>query len=330
MAIELPVQITVFERGWLSSNNILLTGGRETVLVDTGYCTHADQTLALVQDALAGRTLDRIVNTHLHSDHCGGNAQLQEAYPSVRIGIAQSQLDNVRYWREEALTYRATGQQCPRFVAHDALSPGDVIEMGDLAWSVVAGAGHDPHEFLLFEPEHRILISADALWQHGYGVVFPELEGEDGFADVATTLDRIEALAPRIVIPGHGAAFLDVEEALARARRRLAQQRDDPRSHAWHALKVLLKFKLLEQRRVERASLLEWASTMPYARALGMTHFADEPLSALMERALGSLFKSGAAHQHEEWVEDGGRISARTIAMTAVTAAQNKKPRSDC
>ena len=46
-------------------------------MVDTGYCIHAEQTLALVEAALQGAPLQRIVNTHLHSDHCGGNALLR-------------------------------------------------------------------------------------------------------------------------------------------------------------------------------------------------------------------------------------------------------------
>jgi glyoxylase-like metal-dependent hydrolase (beta-lactamase superfamily II) len=76
-----PPEITVFERGWLSSNNILFTGQHSgAALVDTGYCTHSAQTLALVQSALGGRPLERILNTHLHSDHCGGNAALQQAW----------------------------------------------------------------------------------------------------------------------------------------------------------------------------------------------------------------------------------------------------------
>jgi hypothetical protein len=33
-----------------------------------------------------------------------------------------------------------------------------------------------------------VLISADALWENGFGVVFPELEGDDAFAIVAATL----------------------------------------------------------------------------------------------------------------------------------------------
>jgi glyoxylase-like metal-dependent hydrolase (beta-lactamase superfamily II) len=53
--------------------------GEETAVVDTGYVTHAEQTLALIESVLGTRPLDRILNTHLHSDHCGGNAALQSA-----------------------------------------------------------------------------------------------------------------------------------------------------------------------------------------------------------------------------------------------------------
>jgi glyoxylase-like metal-dependent hydrolase (beta-lactamase superfamily II) len=76
----LPLTMRVFERGWLSSNNILLHGsdGEGATLIDSGYVSHAEQTLALVRHALRpGQTLARIVNTHLHSDHCGGNALLK-------------------------------------------------------------------------------------------------------------------------------------------------------------------------------------------------------------------------------------------------------------
>ena len=69
------------------ANNILFHGQRQTALVDSGYCTHAEQTLALIREALGGRPLDLLLNTHLHSDHCGGNAALQSAYPDVETLI---------------------------------------------------------------------------------------------------------------------------------------------------------------------------------------------------------------------------------------------------
>jgi glyoxylase-like metal-dependent hydrolase (beta-lactamase superfamily II) len=77
----LPPGVRVFERGWLSANNVLLQDAHNATLVDSGYVTHQAQTLALVQHALQGRTLDQLANTHLHSDHCGGNQALQAHLP---------------------------------------------------------------------------------------------------------------------------------------------------------------------------------------------------------------------------------------------------------
>ena len=83
----LPDNMYVFERGWLSSNNILLLNDSESVLVDSGYCTHVSQTIQLVKTVLQDRPLDLLLNTHLHSDHCGGNAALQVQFPALRTHI---------------------------------------------------------------------------------------------------------------------------------------------------------------------------------------------------------------------------------------------------
>jgi glyoxylase-like metal-dependent hydrolase (beta-lactamase superfamily II) len=103
--LRLPTGIQIFERGWLSSNNILFLGQQGCALIDSGYCTHAAQTLALVQSALQGRALDLLVNTHLHSDHCGGNAALQAAYPALQTLIPPGHAEYVRVWDAAALTY---------------------------------------------------------------------------------------------------------------------------------------------------------------------------------------------------------------------------------
>ena len=55
--MDLPETIRVFERGWLSANNILLQGRGGAALIDSGYVTHAPQTIALVKHALAGESL---------------------------------------------------------------------------------------------------------------------------------------------------------------------------------------------------------------------------------------------------------------------------------
>src|SRR6476661_1642196 len=90
---RLPSGVSVFERGWLSSNGVLFRGLHKTALVDSGYATHSEQTVALVRRELGSLPLDLLVNTHLHSDHCGGNAALQSAYPSVTTLVPPGHAD---------------------------------------------------------------------------------------------------------------------------------------------------------------------------------------------------------------------------------------------
>lgn len=239
----------VFERGWLSSNNILFIGREQTALVDSGYMTHAAQTVALVTHALQGRGLDRLFNTHLHSDHCGGNALLQRTF-ACRTAIPATEAETVRAWNEDALTYKATGQQCERFSFDDAIAPGDTFMLGDMTWQALAAPGHDPDSLIFYCPDERILISADALWENGFGVVFPELEGESGFAEVRATLELIATLDVKLVIPGHGAPFTEVGKALDSAFSRIDYFVADPMRNAQNAIKVLLKFLLLEKQSI--------------------------------------------------------------------------------
>jgi glyoxylase-like metal-dependent hydrolase (beta-lactamase superfamily II) len=289
----------VFERGWLSSNNILFVGKDSAALVDTGYCTHAQQTLDLVASALNGRVLDLIVNTHLHSDHCGGNAALQTAYPAVQTHIPCGQAADVTAWDEVALSYQPTGQNCPRFTHQHTRQQGDEIALGDSQWQVHAAPGHDPHSVILFEPASRTLISADALWQNGFGVVFQELEGQSAFDEVAQTLDVIERLNPLTVIPGHGAVFEGdaVPAALAVARSRLEGFVKNPAKHTRYAVKVLLKYKLLELQRVLEAEFLAWTMKTPYFEMVRAKAFPNIPIEQVFHEFLNELLVSGAARR---------------------------------
>lgn len=261
--------LTVLERGWMSSNNVLLHGepGEGATLVDSGHCVHAPQTLALVRHALRGEAPARLVNTHLHSDHCGGNAALQREF-GMPVHIPPGPWQAVRDWDEGVLSYRATGQRCDRFTADGVLSPGDTLRVGGRNWQVLAAPGHDPDAVMLFDAAHGVLISADALWENGFGIVFPELDGVHAFDDVAAVLDLIETLPVQCVIPGHGAPFTDVAAALARARSRLAGFRADPARHERHAAKVLLKYHLLEEQSLPLPAVHAWFGATPLTRGI--------------------------------------------------------------
>lgn len=296
--------MVVLERGWLSSNNILFMGEDTASIVDTGYATHAEQTLALVENTLAGRTLTNMVNSHLHSDHCGGNALLQEHYPLCVTHIPPGLHAAVRNWNEIDLSYKPTGQQCPAFAYQRVLEPGSSISLEAHQLEIHAAPGHDPHAVLLFDREYGVLLSADALWEHGFAVVFPELEGKSAFFEVRETLDLIESLPVKMVIPGHGRVFEDVKTALQNARHRLSKYEGDPRYHAWYAAKVLLKFKLLEQRQLALDALTEWISQTTYFQLLHQEFFSSSDINLWVKDLLNDLCKTGALKIEQHQVFD--------------------------
>ena len=302
----LPKGITVFQRGWLSSNNILIVGKDSTALIDSGYVTHAPQTLALVESALDGRALDLLVNTHLHSDHCGGNAALQAHYPDLKTLIPPGLAEHVRAWDPHALTYAPTGQNCPQFDFSEVLQPGTEIRLGSTPWQVHAAPGHDPHSVILFEPASRLLVSADALWERGFGVIFPELEGVDAFDAVGATIDLIEALKPAVVIPGHGPVFSDAPAAMAFARERLRGFVAKPDKHIRHAVKVLLKFKLLELQSIVVADFLAWAQSTPYLLAIYQQHFSGIDFAQWVDELIADLVRAGAAAREGQVLSNVG------------------------
>lgn len=292
-AATLPKSMRLFERGWLSANNILFIGRDDTALIDSGYCTHAPHTLALVRHALGARRLDRLLNTHLHSDHCGGNAALQAHY-GCRTAIPQAEAHAVRAWDEDALSYKATGQQCARFGFDTTVAPGEQLVLGDLRWQALAAPGHDARSLIFYCADEGILISADALWENGFGVIFPELDGESGFAEARDTLALIASLEVRLVIPGHGAAFTDAGAALARARSRLDYLQAEPRRNAENAVKVLLKFLLLERQRIALAEVAEMFTSIP-VMAAARRRFLHQAPGALADWVVNALVRAGVA-----------------------------------
>lgn len=287
-------------RGWLSANNIVFAGDEKepAAVVDTGYVSHVDQTIALVRHALGGKPLEQIVNTHLHSDHCGGNAGLQRHWPAARIAVPHGYQGALTPWDEAQLSYRRTGQRCEVFVPDRTLLPGTEIQLGPARWQIHSAPGHDPEAVLFFEPVERVLISGDALWQERLAIIFPELSGEAGFEAAHEALNLIEDLRPRVVLPGHGNAFTDVADAIAQSRGRLDIFARYPERHRKHAARALVMYHMLEVQQVERVQLQDWIVHTPvFGQALECEHDKVQAMQLAAE-TVDSLVVDGLLHEH--------------------------------
>ena len=278
----------------LNCNQVVLLEKGENVLIDSGYCTHREQTLELLAGpmGLDGEPLERLINTHCHTDHMGGNAAVASAH-GCRITIPDGEAKHIDPWTEETGSAGLFDHKADPFHFDDTLAPGDRFDGGGFEWHVHAAPGHDMEALMFFEPRQRVLVSGDALWENGMGIVWPE-EGPNPYIEASLdTLARIERLDPVVVIPGHGEPFGDVAGSLANVRSRLAAFSADPVKNARHLIKVLFVFALLEREAMAVADVPAYISRVPCYRKLAEPFMGFDP-GEIARWMLADLERAGA------------------------------------
>lgn len=260
-ATLLPPDIRPLTRGWLSANHVALLGDGRAWLVDTGHVARADETVALLRGdpALAGRPLERVLNTHCHVDHAGGNARLQDEFGCPVFVPEKTEF-------EEPLA-KSAGLQMQPFRPEGLLRDGDSLRFGGREWVVVEAPGHDMTAVMFFCPELGVLISGDALWEGTTGFLIPgtdDAETDRTFEAALCTLDIIEDLGAGVVIPGHGRVFGDVPASLLAARKKVDALAADRHRMAWLAAKAMVCFTLLENGGLTAQALGEHVRAVPF------------------------------------------------------------------
>jgi glyoxylase-like metal-dependent hydrolase (beta-lactamase superfamily II) len=278
VTVALPESVGVFVRDWLSSNQVVLRSRDGHVLVDTGYGGHAETTLALLASphGIGAEPLAKIVNTHCHSDHVGGNAAVRRRY-GCPIALPAAEADAVLRWDQQALLLDYADQRCERYGCDERLEAGETYVWGDLAWTALAAPGHDMGALVFFNDEHRLLVSGDALWEHGFGFVMPPELDPACLPATRATLDMLARLDVRTVIPGHGQPFHGVAHALERAYRRLEAFEADSTRLARHAMKVVFTFCLLDRQRMPREALPAYLARVGIYREFNAAFFRLPP-----------------------------------------------------
>jgi glyoxylase-like metal-dependent hydrolase (beta-lactamase superfamily II) len=299
---SLPPQMRVFVRDWLSSNNVVLKSPSGHVVIDSGYAKHVPLTLALIasRQGLDGGELSKLVNTHCHSDHMGGNAALARAY-GCPIAVPEGEATVIEAWDRKALLLDYAGQRADLFAVDEVLRAGSTHVWGDLEWRALAAPGHDMRALVFYNPEHGILISGDALWQNGYGFVMPPEIDPEALPATRATLEMLAGLDIRIVVPGHGEPFTDVATALERAFSRTLAFEADSQRVARHALKVMLTFYLLDRERLRVADVPACLDTIGIYRELNAACLGLPP-EALADLLLSDLQRADVIRRDGEFI----------------------------
>jgi glyoxylase-like metal-dependent hydrolase (beta-lactamase superfamily II) len=286
--------VRVLVRGWLNCNSVVLLQRADNVLVDSGYCTHRERTLELLSSrfGLDRQPLERLVNTHCHSDHMGGNAAVASAY-GCRITIPAGEAKHVAPWTPQSVWMRQFDQRADPFHFDDTIASGETFEGGGFEWEAWDAPGHDMDALMFFEPVNRILIPGDALWRDGMGFVWPGEGADSAIAAAFGTLATIEKLDPAVVIPGHGEVFTDVAGAIATVRSKLEAFARDPAKNARHVVKVMFVFALLDRASMPVSGVPAYLEDVPCYRELSQRFLGQAP-GEMASWLLRDLEKGGA------------------------------------
>jgi glyoxylase-like metal-dependent hydrolase (beta-lactamase superfamily II) len=171
-------------------NNTWLLDGREPTLIDAG--TGEPAHLEALAEVLDGRPLARVLVTHDHPDHASGVPAIRDCWPDVEIlAVADT---------------RAPTR---------TLIDGERVRAGDRWLHVVYTPGHAPDHACFWDETTRDLYAGDMVQLLG-SVLIPAGRGGNLRAYLAS-LERMAALAPRFVYPGHGPVIGDPAVVIARA-----------------------------------------------------------------------------------------------------------------
>lgn len=232
------------ERGWLNGNHFVFAGAKK-VLVDTGYITHFQNSKRWIEQAGVDlASVDLIISTHSHCDHVGGNRRIQDL-SSCEIAmhpVDKASIDSKDDW---ATWYRFYDQEAEFFTVTQTLQEGDVVSLDGLDLQVLHTPGHARGGICLYSPQHRFLISADALWDGDVGVLNTIVEGQQAPLLALQSLDKLATLKVDMVYPGHGGVIHDPQGAIDRSRRRIETLMRDPARLGNDHLKKILVWTLL-------------------------------------------------------------------------------------
>jgi glyoxylase-like metal-dependent hydrolase (beta-lactamase superfamily II) len=299
----LPGSVRVLVRDWLSANNIVLLQSGHNVLVDTGYVSRAHDMLERLRDPelLGEQTLQLIANTHCHSDHMGGNALLARTY-GAPIAVPEGEAPLIRSWDTRGLWLDYADQRSERFEVSEELRAGSVYRWGELSWQAIAAPGHDMGALVFYCEDERILISGDALWENGFGIVMPDQSGT--LAATRSTLEQLAKLDVEVVIPGHGQPFGDFAGALERSFARLRAFEADSSRMARSVLKAMLTFSLLERGRLPLSTLAAYLDGIPIYHEYNALYFGLSA-QALADLLVQELSRAGAIRRSGPFLVPG-------------------------
>lgn len=196
------------EQGFFDANTYVIKD-ELTVLVDPGLETYLEPRLNEMQDdGIAPKDIDLIAITHLHPDHCGATAALQEV-SGAKVALHPVQLDYLDIMAEASSKSLGVGI-ANKFSADFMLEAR--LSLGSTELSILNTPGHSPCSICFYAADKKMLICGDLVFEQGVGrtdLPFGNMR------ELKNSVDTLSKLDTELLLPGHG-AIIEGQESIRR------------------------------------------------------------------------------------------------------------------
>ena len=177
-------------------NTYLFTSMGEGLLIDCSASPEA------VKEKLgaSGAVLTKVFITHCHYDHLVHYNELRAAFPEAKFYVHK---DEKKLFSDEVANVSALFFNPQRFpLPTDFVGEGDLILLGQDAFTVIHTPGHTPGSCCLYNEEKNFIFTGDTLFHRGIGRTDFKY-GDYGLLEESLgKLSQLDDMAE--FFPGHG------------------------------------------------------------------------------------------------------------------------------
>jgi glyoxylase-like metal-dependent hydrolase (beta-lactamase superfamily II) len=221
----LPGAASRQNQGFMSNAGFVVTPEGVVVFDALGTPALARKMIAEIRK-LTAQPIRTVIVSHWHADHYYGLQAFKEAgaeiwaHEASRANLGSEAAGDRLAQRRELLAPWVDASF--RVVPADRWLAGDVdFRLGGVDFRVRhVGPAHSPEDLVLFVAGDGVLFSGDTVFRGRVPFV-----GEADSKAWLAALDRLLALAPRVMVPGHGSASTTPRDDLALTRDYLADLR---------------------------------------------------------------------------------------------------------
>ncbi len=208
-AEQKPLEVEVFmsseEHMGLGVASAIIYGEHDAVLVDAQFTlSNAHRLVAEIIET--GRKLTTIYITHVHPDHFMGLPVIKQAFPDARVvslpvianDVNSSSEFKLEYWGNKVLGHNGAKT---KVVVEPLSEPVIMLEGRRLE---ILGPFHAdaPNSSVVWIPSIRTLVASDTIYDHAHAWL-SATKSPAMMDEWLSVLDRLDALKPVVVVPGH-------------------------------------------------------------------------------------------------------------------------------